>query len=290
MALAFSPDVAMLASGGDADEKTIRLWDATHGTLRRTLAGHANGVTALGFSARGDLLVSGGRRSGSAAPDSTLKVWTVTNGALLRAFATFSHNTESVAFSPDGTTVACGSSASGNTHGSATNLLTLWNVADGSSRVFGAETNPVFFVAFSPDGSTLAAAAKDAIKLWDVATGMLIQTITQETFRVSCLAYSLNGNLWVYGREDATLAAAANVVGALGQPPLLFTAIGASAPDFTTLEARVQPRTRYVLQATTNFADWEFVSLVVSDRDPVQITVPATNRAPGRFYRAMTPP
>jgi WD40 repeat protein len=208
MALAFSPDGTILASGGDYDEKTIRLWNANDGSLLRTLNGQSNGVTALAFSTNGDLLVSGGRRFNTNCLDSTVKVWAVTNGSLVRAFACYSNNTESVAFSPDGNSVAAGGNCSSVTNNSSTtNLLTIWKISDGSSRIFGSDTNPVFFVAFSPDGSTLASAAKDAIKFWNVVTGSVSQTFTQETFRASCLAYSPGGNLFAYGREDATVAA-----------------------------------------------------------------------------------
>jgi WD40 repeat protein len=199
MALAFSPDGVTLASGGDCDERVIRLWNAADGSLLRTLDGQSNGVTALAFSPDGNRLASGGRRSSSTNTDSTVKVWAVTNGSLVRAFACYSNNTESVAFSPDGNTVAAGSSG--------TNNLTLWSVADGSARNFGTDTNTVGFVAFSPGGGTLAAAAPNAIKLWNVTNGGVSQTFTQETFRVSCFVHSPGGNLFTYGREDATVAA-----------------------------------------------------------------------------------
>lgn len=172
----------------------------------------------------------------------------------------------------------------------ATNLLTLWKVSDGSSRDLGAESNPVFFADFWADGNVLASASKDAMKLWQATTGTLIRAITQETFRVSCLAYSPNANLLVYGREDATLVASANPVGALGQPPMEFLNSRAGAEDFATLEAQGQPLTWYVIAATTNFADWAFVTLARSESDRVQVTFPTTNRPPAQFYRAITPP
>jgi WD40 repeat protein len=218
MALAFSPDGLTLASGGGYDEGTICLWGAADGSLLRTLDGQSNGVTALAFSPNGNLLVSGGRRANDTRTDSTIKVWAVTNGSLVRAFASYSNNTESVAFAPDGNTVASGSSTSGVLNSSGTKLLTLWTISDGSSRTFGTDTNPVFFVAFSRDGSTLASASKDAIKFWNVAAGTLSQTLTQETFRVSCLAYAPNGNLFAFGREDATLALAGNAAVTISSP------------------------------------------------------------------------
>jgi WD40 repeat protein len=277
MALAFSPDGATLAAGGDFDEHTIRLWNAGDGTLLRTLAGHSNGVTTLAFSPRGDRLVSGGRKF-----DHTVKVWAVSNGTLNRTFTGHSNHIEAVALGEDGDTVASGSSG--------TNALKVWQISDGTSRNFGSDTNTVFFVAFSPDGGTLASAGRDAIKLWNVASGSLSRTITQETFRVSCLAYSLNGNLFAFGREDATLAAATNGPGALGRPPLSFTGIATSPGGSTAVQAAVQPKTRYLIQASTNMTDWSYLTIAVSDTNWVQFADDSTNSAPPRFYRAMTPP
>jgi WD40 repeat protein len=166
----------------------------------------------------------------------------------------------------------------------------VWRVSDGSSRSFGAGTNPVFFVAFSPDGSTLASADQDSIKLWNVAAGALNTTITQETFQASCLAYSPNGNLLLCGRADATLMLTTNALGALGQPPLIFNSIVAGPPSPTVLNATAQPRTHYVIQSSTNLSDWSFLTLGASDTNLLVITDSATNGAPIRFYRALTPP
>jgi WD40 repeat protein len=277
MALAFSPEGSMLASGGDFTEKVIQLRSAADGSLLRTLAGHSNGVTALAFSPKGELLVSGGRRV-----DNTVKVWAMTNSSLIRTFTGHAHSVESVAFSPDGDTVASGSSGA--------NGLKVWQVAAGTSRTFGNETNPVFFVAFSPDGSTLASASGNAIKLWNVASGNLARTITQEVFRVSCLAYSPNGNLIVYGREDATLAGTTNALGALGQPPLEFTSITVNKDGQGAWAARVQPRTHYVIQAATNLSDWIPLGHAASDTSLMQFTDSSTTNGSSRFYRAVTPP
>ncbi len=277
MALAFSPDGATLASGGDFTEQTIRLWRVSDGTLARTLPGHAHGVTALAYAPRGDLLASGGRRF-----DHTVKLWAVTNGSLVRAFTGFSHNVEAVAFSPDGSAVAAGSSG--------TTPLKLWRLADGAGRDLGAGTNPVFAVAFSPDGSTLASADQDTIQLWDVASGTLSETLTREAFRVSCFAFSPNGNLLLYGREDATVALVGNTHGALGQPPLVFNSLTVNPDGTTRLEAVVQPRTHYVIQSATNLSDWTFLSLACSDTNVLGITGLPTSNAPVRFHRALTPP
>ncbi len=227
MALAWSPDGSMLASGGDSVEQTIKLWSAIDGGLRRTLSGHTNGVTALAFSPDGNLLASGGRRF-----DHAVKVWAVTNGTLFRSLTGHSNNIESVAFAPDGNSLASGSSGP--------NSLKVWKLSDSSARNFGTGTNPVSTVAFSPDGATLASSDRESIKFWNVASGTVSETVTQNAYRVTSVAFSPNGNLFLYGREDATVLLSTNTYGALGQPALTFVNFTPSSSQWAGL-LRLRP-------------------------------------------------
>ena len=276
-ALAFSADGRFIASGGDFDEQVIKLWDATDGSLVRTLPGHSNGVTALSFSPKGDLLASGGRRF-----DNTVKVWSLADGSLVRSYSGHSGNIEAVAFSGDGGTVASGSSGPDN--------LKTWLVSDGTTKSFGVDSNAVFFVGFTPNGEILASAGRDSIRLWDVTAGNLSEVLTQETFRVSCAAYSPNGNLLAFGRQDATLALTANVLGGVGQPSLTFTRLGLDADGSRVLEAAALPMTRYLIQMSTNLSDWRTLAFATAESSSLQVTDQSTNAGPQRFYRAITPP
>src|SRR5262245_50755188 len=58
VALAFSPDGKMLASG--SDDATIKLWDVTTGKERATLKGHVGGICSVAFSPDGGTLASVG--------------------------------------------------------------------------------------------------------------------------------------------------------------------------------------------------------------------------------------
>ena len=276
-ALAFSPDGNLLASGVDCTEQTISLWSAANGTLVRSLEGHSNGVTALAFSPGGNLLASGGRRF-----DHAVKIWAVTNGALLYSLTGHANNIEAVAFAPDGNSLASGSSG--------LNSLKVWQLSNGSSRNFGTGTNPVFAVGFSPDGTSLASTDGDTVKFWSAATGMLSETATQDTFRVSSLALSPNGNLFLVGREDATVTLFANIRGSLGQPPLTFVDFSPPSASGVGFSASVQPWTHYIIQSSSNLTAWTFLTHAASVSNSLSLSdLPVTN-APTGFLRALTPP
>lgn len=278
MALAYSLDGSLLASGGDSVEQTIRVWNAADGSLRTNFPGHTNGVTALVFSPDGSLLASGGRR-----PDNAVKIWSISSGGIVRSFSTGNaNNIESLAFGPDNNTVAIGSSGANN--------LLVGSVNTGITQGYSSGTNPVFFVSFTPDGANVATASKDAIQFWRVAGATLLQTVSQETFQVSAMAYSPNANLYLYGRGDATMVLASNTLGALGQPALVFTGAAPGVPGSVGFTATVQPWTQYIIQSSPDLMSWSFQNLAKSATGSLSLSEMATNIPSARFFRAVTPP
>src|SRR4051812_11042517 len=63
-----------------------------------------------------------------------------------------------------------------------------------SNRVLEGHQNSVLWVAFTPDGKTLASGSRDdKVMIWDVATGKLLQTLSDPNDDVYCVAYSPDG-------------------------------------------------------------------------------------------------
>src|SRR5881398_36067 len=92
MAVAFSPDGKVLASS--SRDKTIKLWDAATGELKRTLTEHRADVYDVTFSAKGNLLAS-------ASADKTIKLWNSQSAKLIRTLEGHTDIVRSVAFAPD---------------------------------------------------------------------------------------------------------------------------------------------------------------------------------------------
>ncbi len=97
MALAFSPDGALLASAG-FPEHEVRLWDVKKRRVCRLLAGHTRPVNGVAFSPDGTLLATAGN-------DGVLGLWTVASGQRRVWLDGQALCLKFVAFSPDGRTL-----------------------------------------------------------------------------------------------------------------------------------------------------------------------------------------
>jgi parallel beta-helix repeat protein len=209
--VAFSPDGRLLASGSRWPDTTIKLWDVASGRLVRTLEGHTGNVTSVAFSPDGRLLASGScGRFALGCVQGEIKLWDVASGRLVRTLSGHTDWVLSVAFSPDGRLLA--------SSGSWDRTIKLWDVATGREvRTLSGHTSGVTSVAFSPDGRLLASGscgqpltqfpwcAQGEIRLWDVASGSEVRTLTGHTGSVNSVAFSPDGRLLASGSGDETI-------------------------------------------------------------------------------------
>ena len=224
----FSPNGSLLATA--SEDGTIKLWRVVDGVLQRTINNaHLGYVSDVAFSPDGTLLASAGE-------DAQVKVWRIVDGGLQRELTGHTAPVTSVAFSPNGSLIASGS---------VDTTVKIWRVFDGAlTATLAGHTEPVYTLAFAPGGNLLASGGGDGvINLWRVSDGTRLRSYSQETGTgVLAIAFSPDGQLFGYGRLDATIVVARNPFPP-NRPPavpeLVAPADGATVSPTPTLRVRL---------------------------------------------------
>src|SRR5215831_4258796 len=138
-AVAYSPDGALLATGGD--DGTIKVWRTADGSLAwSAVADHVGGVTSVAFSIDGARVASTGI-------EGVLSLWGAADGAPVWSLALGMGSQQTVFFTPDGDTVV--------SHPYGGTLVQFRRVADGAVAREVGLGGLVRLGALSPDGSLL---------------------------------------------------------------------------------------------------------------------------------------
>lgn len=155
-ALTFSPDGAILASGGE--DRKIYLWSTTKRAVIHILEGHSGSVQSLAFLEQGLVLAS-------SASDGTVRLWDVVDGQLLQVLRDHRRHVRAIGADSAGKILASGCSA---------DTIRLWTIDSlhkgQAYRILQGYVSSIYNLAFSPDGTMLVTVEKSGrISLWDVA-------------------------------------------------------------------------------------------------------------------------
>lgn len=271
--MAFSPDGSRLAT---ATASSVKIWDLNKGEELNTLTAsttsqngeapsqlgrYGYGIADLALSPDGKLLAS--------VPDvGPLQLYDTATGVLLAELPTQLGHNFRVRFSPDGKLIAVGGWKMGSME-SYVGVVQIWDVATRETiKILDGFSQYVFGVAFSPDGLTLATGEGNgygipgAAKLWNIATGELLQEFGQKVdvappdyFTVYDVAFSPDGStlatangdgsivLWDIAnqRQEAILTNTANIPIRISFSPdgRYLAAAGSAEVDYQKTDLRV---------------------------------------------------
>lgn len=207
LSVAFSVDNRQIVSA--SRDKTIKLWN-TLGECKYTISGasgvaggdqegHSEWVSCVRFSPSQQvpLIVSCGW-------DRLVKVWSLTNCKLRNDLVGHTGYLNTVCVSPDGSLCA-----SGGKDGTAN----LWDLNEGK-RLYSLDAGDIIHsLVFSPNRYWLCAATDECIKIWDLESKIVVDTLKPDQYseteslnkkvpHCTCLAWSADGSTLFAGYTD----------------------------------------------------------------------------------------
>jgi len=82
----------------------------------------------------------------------------------------------------------------------------LWQLCHSGRQMLPAHKGDVYGITFSPDGTMLATASEDEkVHMWDVATGQLLTSLSEDAGELNCVAFSPDGGLLAIGADNGSV-------------------------------------------------------------------------------------
>jgi WD40 repeat protein len=182
--LTFAPVGPTPSVAAGLSDNTVRVFDVAQGTETKNVQGHTAPVNTVLFSAKGDLLISGGA-------DGAAHVWNVADG-MVKAKLDYGAPVASVALTKDGARLAVGGAAK---------TVKIFSLADGKLAATLNTPAEVRGLAWNADGSRLAVAGADHQARVYLPDGRLGEFFTHEGPLTAC-AFLPDGKRLVTASAD----------------------------------------------------------------------------------------
>jgi WD40 repeat protein len=213
--LAFSPDSAVIATGGcqattglieaTKSDSVLALWKWDGTNLKQLWeakpdheaplsGGYAHAIRSLAFSPDGNRLATGSNKGGR------IRLWDVHGGKELSQFRTSGDQVRALAFAPSAAVLASGADDG---------RVILWDLASGTERWSIRERGEVRALAFAPDGKTLVVGGgpeysskkgdNPFLVMLDAATGGNARFLAIARSSIASIAFSADGQILAAG-------------------------------------------------------------------------------------------
>ncbi|KYN11223.1 POC1 centriolar protein like protein B [Trachymyrmex cornetzi] len=188
----FSPKGDKFVSG--SFDKNVLLWETYRENYFKVFSGHTHWVTCAKFSPDGKLLLS-------CSNDKTIKIWDISSGQCVTTF-NMKVSARYVEFHPTDTIIG-----SANVDGGIklfdlrTNSSYQRCIHDGRVNMIRFHPNEKFILTASDDYSVKVLLIETLIS-YNILNGRLINSLKEHKDKVTCIAFSNNGELFASGSTD----------------------------------------------------------------------------------------
>jgi WD40 repeat protein len=206
-ATSFAPDGQRIVTG--SEDGTAKLWDLITSQEMLTLVGHDGPVSACAFSPTGSQVATGSH-------DGTVKIWHVESGLPIATLPKHPNAIALIVWSPDASRLLTGARPFVVPKGPMRRSTVIIRAEDSALKLWSADGREVatlqhsggvvWAAAFSPDARRIVSAAeRDAVRVWDAATGAAIAEFSGHTSGVADVSFSADGRRIVSASHDGTL-------------------------------------------------------------------------------------